>query len=108
MTELKAVPLDEHERRALTEFLRMLEEESFESPLVAEEGRVFRGPDGQIIVPATVRAQELSVSAALLMEHKADHLYKQTGCRFVLAQRPAKDPAQRLYIWTGSVWQALA
>ena len=107
MTELKAVPLDEHERRALMEFLRMLEEESFEPPLVAEEDRVFRGPDGQIIVPATVRAQELSVSAALLMGHKADHLYKQTGCRFVLAQRPAKDPTQRLYVWTGEGWKSV-
>lgn len=108
MTELKAVPLDEHERRALTEFLRMLEEESCEPPLVAEEGRVFRGPDGQIIVPVTLQTAEPSVSLALMMEHKADHLYKQTGCRFVLAQRPAKDPTQRLYVWTGSVWQALA
>ena len=108
MTDLKPVPPDDHERRALRTFLHLLEDECFEPKPVVEEDRVFRGPDGQIIVPVTVQTAEPSVSLALLMEHKADHLYKQTGCRFVLAQRPAKDPTHRLYVWTGSVWQALA
>lgn len=106
-TDLKPIPLDEHERRALAQFLRLLAEEPFQTTPMVEEAHVKRGPDGQIIVPVTISGEAPSLSLALLMGHKAEHLLKQTGCRFVLAQRPDKDPEGKLYVRTEDAWHTV-
>ena len=62
--------LDEHERRALGTFLHVLEEERFEPKPQVQEAHILRGPEGQIIVPVVLDADELSMSMALLMAHK--------------------------------------
>ena len=99
--------LDEHERRALSQFLRLLEEESFDPSPQVEETRILRGPEGQIVVPVVLDADERSLSLALLTAHKSEQVYKQTGCRFVLAQRLRKEPEGEYYIWAGDGWQPL-
>jgi hypothetical protein len=100
-------PLDEHERSALSQFLRLLAEEQFDPRPQVEEGHIVRGPEGQIIVPVTLNAAEPSLSLGLLMAQKAEHLYKQTGCRLVLTQRPQKDPTGRSYVWAAGSWRSL-
>ena len=107
MTDLRPLPLDEQEHRALAQFRRFVEEAGLAAKTVVEEHRVFRGSDGQIIVPVGVDADEPSLTLALFMEHKGNHLYNQTGCRFLLAQRPMKSPDQRLRYWSGGGWQSL-
>lgn len=99
--------LDEHERRALGAFLHVLEEERFEPRPQVQEAHILRSPEGQIIVPVVLDADELSVSLALLMAHKAEHLYRQTGCRFVLAQRLKKAEGEQYSIWADGGWKPL-
>jgi hypothetical protein len=99
--------LDEHERRALSQFLDLMEEAAFEPRPQVDRQRIFRGPDGQIIVPVTLPAQEPSLHTAMLMAKKAEQVCKQTGCRFVLAQRLEKDPKGRTYVWADGAWQVL-
>ncbi|MBI4400260.1 MAG: hypothetical protein HY581_01340 [Nitrospirae bacterium] len=99
--------LDEHERRALGQLVHLMEKESFESRPTVDERHVFRGPEGQIIVPVTLDAEKPSLPLAMLMAQKAEHLYKQTGCRFVLAQCPGKDPQKRMYLWAEGTWRLL-
>lgn len=99
--------LDEHERRALGQFLHLLEEERFEPKPRVEETHIIRGPDGQIVVPVVLNADKRSVSLALLMAHKAEHVYKQTGSRFVLAQRLETDPENQYYVWVDAAWKCL-
>ncbi|MBM4121244.1 MAG: hypothetical protein FJ249_01450 [Nitrospira sp.] len=100
--------LDEHERLALDQFLGLMEEASFEPRPQVDQRRIFRSPDGQIIVPVTLSAQEPSLHMAMLMAKKAEQLCKQSGCRFVLAQRPEKDPKGRTYVWADEAWQTLS
>ena len=107
MTDLRPLPLDQQERRALVQFLSFVEEAGLAVKTVAEAEHVFRGSDGRIVVPVDVDAADPSLSLALFVEHKGSHLYKQTGCRFLLAQRPMKDPKQSLYHWSGTDWQEL-
>ena len=107
MTDLRPLPLDQHEERALAEFLRFVEDAGLAAKTVVEERHVFRGSDGRIIVPVGVDAEHPSLSLALFMEHKASQLYKQTGCRFALAQRPSRTPEKALYLWSGEDWQQL-
>lgn len=99
--------LDEHERRALGQFLDLMEEAAFEPRPQVDQHRIFRSSDGQIIVPVILSAQEPSLHMAMLMAKKAEQVCKQTGCRFVLAQRPEKDPRQRTYVWADEAWQTL-
>jgi adenylylsulfate kinase len=99
--------LDAREEQALGRFLAILQDERFEPEPRVERARVTRGPEGQIIVPVLVSAEAPSLSMALLMGQKAEHLYKQTTCRFVLAQRPEKDPQGLTYVWDGKDWRAL-
>jgi adenylylsulfate kinase len=101
------IALDAREELALTQFLAMLQEERFWSEPKVERSRITRGPEGQIIVPVLVSADTPSLSMALLMGQKAEHLYKQTTCRFVLAQHPEKDPKGRTYVWDGKDWRTL-
>lgn len=98
--------LDEHEKRALAEFLHLLTAERFEPKPQVEEAHILRGPEGQIVVPVVLDAEDLSVSLSLLMAHKAEHLYRQTGCRFVLAQRLKKDERMKYSIWRDGAWKS--
>jgi hypothetical protein len=99
--------LDRQERAALNQFGGIVRENWLESPPTVEMDDIFRGPEGQIIVPVTIGASEPSPSFAMLMAHKAEHLYKQTGCRFVLAQRLDRDPKKLMYVWAEGAWRAL-
>lgn len=101
------VVLDAREEQALGRFLAMLQDERFALAPKPDRNRIARGPEGQIIVPVLVGAVTPSVSMALLMGQKAEHLYKQTTCRFVLAQRPEKDSHGRTYVWDGKDWRSL-
>ena len=102
------INLDEQEKLALHEFLETLEEQRFDiKPKVNQEG-MSRGPEGQIIVPVILQDQSPSLSLALLMEQKADHIYKQTACRLVLAQSLDKDSQKRKYVWIENSWKPLS
>jgi adenylylsulfate kinase len=101
------VALDVREEQALARFMTLLQKEQFGLEAKPDRSRIARGPEGQIIVPVLVGAATPSVSMALLMGQKAEHLYKQTTCRFVLAQRPEKDPQGRTYVWDGKDWRSL-
>jgi hypothetical protein len=101
------IELDAHENRALSEFLSELIAERFDPEPKVDQGRIARGPEGQIIVPVLVEAESPSLSLALLMARKADYLYKHTTCRFALAQRPTKDPKGGAYVWKDEAWHAL-
>lgn len=100
--------LDEQERLALDQFLHLLKEERFEPEPIPDLSRILRTAEGQIIVPVRVNAEEPSVSLALLMAHKADQVYKQTGCRFILAQQPERDPKHLLYVWAEEEWHTFS
>lgn len=99
--------LDEHEQRALEEFLRVLEEEHLTPKPLVDKKEIYRGPDGQIIVPVVLKANEPSLSLALFMAHKAEQVCKQTGCRFLICQRLDKDKNNQRYIWANDTWQPL-
>ncbi len=97
--------LDDHEKEALQHFLESIREMPPEmQPQVVEE-RMSRGMDGGIIVFLTVQGAEPNLSLALLAERKAEQSYKQTGCRFQLAQRAVGDPTALFYVWSGGAWK---
>ena len=97
--------LDEHERQALDQFVTALEHEQFESRPTLDRSHLSRGTEGQIVVPVAVPSDKPDLHLAMLMARKADQLYKQTGCRFVLAQKPARDPKSHAYVWAEGVWR---
>ncbi len=99
--------LDAREEQTLARFLTLLKEEQFGHEAKPDRSRITRGPEGQIIVPVALDAATPSLSMSLLMGQKAEHLYKQTTCRFVLAQRPEKDPQGQTYVWDGTAWRSL-
>lgn len=99
--------LDAHELAALQRFLVAIHEEPSPSNPKIDVGRVFRGVEGQIFVPATVSGKSPDVHLAMLMGHKAEQLYKQSGCRFVLVQRLESDPERRGYVWAEGAWQTV-
>jgi hypothetical protein len=99
--------LDEQERQALEQFVSALEHEQFDAPPTVDRPRLSRGTDGRIIVPVTLPSDTPDLHMAMLMAHKAEQLYKQTGCRFVLAQKPARDAQGRTYVWAEGAWQNL-
>ena len=100
--------LDAQERLAFGQFLRCLEAESEHVKLVVNADTFRRGTDGQIIVPVTIRDSQPSAALAMLIRHKADQLYKQTACRFLLAQQPELDPKRQTYVWVDSWWKVLS
>ncbi len=104
------IELDPAERRAFRRFVRFLENEQAaqELALVVDEQMARRGTDGQIVVPVTIQADRPSVHLAILMGHKAEQLYKQRACRFLLAQRPERDPNRPTYVWVNGGWKTLA
>lgn len=101
------ITLDEQEQQALGRFVRLLEQERFEPKPAAELQRVSRGTEGQIVVPVAVPSDKPDLHIAMLMARKAAQLYKQTGCRFVLAQKPAQDPNGNTYVWADGGWRSL-
>jgi hypothetical protein len=101
----QSLTLDDLEAVALNEFVRIVEAlPVFPQPVVAAD-KIHRLPEGTIVVPVAIQGAKPSLSLALLVGHKAEHLYKQTTCRFILAQCPEKDPQHRVYLWTGEGWQ---
>jgi hypothetical protein len=98
------VVLDQLENDALHHLMRLLQEADVSPPVTADASRLSRAKDGRIIVPVEMEAVEPSVPLALLATHKAEQVYKQTGCRFVIAQRPLQDPEHRTYVWGEDQW----
>ncbi len=99
--------LDDQERQAFGLYVRFLAEAGLEHPEEVDVRRVFKGLDGQIFVPVTLSAAEPNLQLAMLMAHKSEQVYKQTGCRFVLVQQPQADSTQRRYVWGDGTWRAL-
>lgn len=102
------VDLDPHEQIALDHFLRLFEQERFEHNPQIDRARIVRGKEGQILLPVTVSGTAPDLHLAMLMSHKADQIYKQTGCRFVLVQRPAQAPTPYFYAWVDEAWRSMA
>jgi hypothetical protein len=71
-------------------------------------GELYRGEDGQILVPVAVPGANPDMSLAMLMERKSDQVYKQTGCRFQFVQRPAEASPRQTFIWMDGGWRAIA
>lgn len=99
------VVLDQLENDAFHHLMRLLQEADVSPPVTADASRLSRAKDGRIVVPIEVEAVEPSIPLALLATHKAEQVYKQTGCRFVIAQRPVRDPQQRTYVWGDNRWE---
>lgn len=104
---MRRLRLDDVEASALTEFLRILGEQEFSPKPAVLEDRIHRTVEGHIVVPVALPGSKSSLSMALLMGHKADQLYKQTSCRFVLAQCPAGDPEHVMYVWKDRDWHPI-
>jgi len=102
------VTLDDQEKLALKEFLGTMEGQRFNpKPTVSQEG-ISRGAEGQIIIPVVIPNKMPSLSLALLMGQKAEHIYKQTACRLILVQSLEKDPQKRKYVWIDNAWRPLS
>lgn len=102
------IELDDTERWALHELLHLMEEESFSPNPRVDENQVHRTPEGQIVVPIQLEGDHPSAHLGMLMTHKAEQISKQTACRFLLTQRPLKDPEGRIYVWTEHGWHVLS
>lgn len=94
-----AVKLDEQERLALEHFLKLLKEEQFSHHPVVERQCLARRFEGQILVRVTVKGTRPDLHMAMLTAHKAEQIYKQTGCRFLLLQKPDSYPDRRPFMW---------
>ncbi len=99
------VELDPPELAALQRYIVMLHQEAHPSRPKVDMTRIFRGSEGQIFVPVTVSGAQPDHHLAMLMEHKAEQLYKQSGCRFVLLQQLETDPQGRSYVWAEGMWK---
>ena len=99
--------MDESEHAALEEFLQILAQQDFDSKPTVLTSRIHRTQDGQIIIPISVPSESPSHHIALLMNHKAEQIYKQTACRLVPGQCPEKDPNGKIYVWTENQWSTL-
>jgi hypothetical protein len=96
--------LDQHELAALQRYMVAIHEEPHPSNPKIDVSQVFRGLEGQIFVPVTVFGTDPDAHLAMLMDHKAEQLYKQSGCRFVLLQRLDADPQRHSYVWAEGTW----
>lgn len=101
-----SIQLDELERGVYRRFVDVLHLSTVTPRPSLDERGLRRGPDGRIIVPVTIEAERPSLSLAMLMAHKSDHLYRRSGCRLILAQRPLRDRDKKTYLWDGT-WQTL-
>jgi hypothetical protein len=97
--------LDSHERASLQRFIAVIREASLPADPEIDMSHIFRGLEGQIFVPVTVSGKNPDAHLAMLMEHKAEQLYKQSGCRFVLVQRLESDPERQSYVWAEGTWR---
>ena len=84
--------LDEAEQGVVNEFMSLLEEQTFSLEIQVLSNRIHRTVEGIIVVPVSIKEVVPSLSLALLMDDKAEQLYKQTSCRVRLAQCPTDDP----------------
>ena len=96
--------LDAHELAALQRFMVAVQEDASPAHPKLDVSRVFRGPEGQIFVPVTVSGSSPDAHLAMLMGHKAEQLYKQSGSRFVLVQQLETDPDRRRFVWGDGDW----
>jgi hypothetical protein len=99
--------LDQHELAALQRFIVAVQEEQHPSKPRVEMGRIFRGLAGQVFVPVKISGSHPDLHLAMAMGHRAEQLYKQTGCRFILVQQLESDKEQRSYVWGEGNWQPL-
>jgi hypothetical protein len=99
--------LDERELAALQRFIVALQEEPHPSNPRIEMDRIFRGLEGQVFVPVEVSSGQPDAHLAMLMEHKGEQLYKQSGCRFILVQHLETDAERRSYVWGDGVWKTV-
>ncbi len=99
--------LDQHELATLQRFVVAIQEESYPSNPGIDPSHVFRGLEGQIFVPVTISGEQPDVHLAMLMEHKGEQLYKQSGCRFILVQRLEGDQEHRSYVWAEGTWRTV-
>jgi hypothetical protein len=97
--------LDQHELAVLQRYVVALQQDHHSSNPHVEMDRIFRGSEGQLFVPVMVSGEKPDMHLAMLMEHKAEQLYKQSGCRFVLLQRLESDPEQHSYVWAEGTWK---
>ena len=97
--------LDAHEQASLQRFVARIQEEASPSVQEVDVTRLSRGTEGQIFVPVVIAAATPNAHLAMLMEHKAEQLYKQSGCRFVLVQQLAMDPERHTYVWAEGAWK---
>ena len=106
-THRSKAELDAHELASLQRFMVAIHEESQPADPRLDVNQVFRGLEGQIFVPVTVSGEQPDTHLAMLMEHKAEQLYKQSGCRFVLVQRLESDPRRHSYVWVEGGWRTV-
>jgi hypothetical protein len=99
--------LDQHELAALQRFIVALQQEPRLSNPRVDVTQVFRGSEGQIFVPVTVSGTSPDPHLAMLMSHKSEQLYKQSGCRLVILQRIDGDPQRASYVWDGAAWKTV-
>lgn len=99
--------LDAHELAALQRFMIAVQEEPHPSNPKLDVSRVFRGSEGQIFVPVMVSGKSPDAHLAMLMGHKGEQLYKQSGSRFVLVQQLETDPERRSFVWGDGDWRTL-
>lgn len=107
MSQPLRADLDTHELAALQRFMAAVHEEPHLSNPKIDGSRVFRGLEGQVFVPVTVSGLTPDAHLAMLMGHKAEQIYKQSGCRFVLMQQLESDPERRKYVWADNAWQTV-
>lgn len=109
MYKVQGLPpvLDEAEKAAVKEFVKIIEGQSFSPPLIVLAERMRRMGDGSLVVPISLSGRVPSLSLALLMDHKTEQLYKQTACRVRVAQCPVADKRNGMYLWGGSDWKVL-
>lgn len=101
-----SIVLDDLEQGVYRRFVDVLRLSTITPRPSLDEAGLRRRPEGQILVPVTMDAERPSLSLAMLMAHKSDYLYRRSGCRLILTQRPLRDPAKQVYVWNGT-WQTL-
>ena len=99
--------LEAHELASLQRFMVAIHGESHSSNPKVQVDQIFRGLEGQIFVPVTVSGQEPDAHLAMLMEHKSEQLYKQSGCRFLLLQQLETDLQRHRYVWAEGTWRTV-
>ncbi len=99
--------LDDSERLALRHFAQLFKEARTDGRQELDLRRLSRSAEGHILVPVTLPGRDPDFSLAMLMEHKAEQVYKQTGCRFLLVQRPTKHPSRHALVWTDGAWRVV-